>query len=344
MSQFLEYFGSCTAAILRDSQIRGTAFFASPDFLVTCAHVVEGLGDRVEVSCGGIKATGSLFAKGNPRSLLESRPGDSLHPDLAIIRFPSDSFPADKKISCVLLEEETPRLDEPLYTYGHAAGEYAQNGEALLLNYEGPAQDLLGRNMLKLRQGNVRAGMSGAPLLNRRTGSVCGTLFASRDVNSALGGRGIPVPYLFSLAPDLKPAHDSFHRANTKWSDLWGAREGAVRLMEFPRGPVVPQDRVGVALIRAVAAVYPTPLKAPAIIMQANRLRQQADGDAGTIDFASIPPPTTASFDYWFHTFLEACLQGPRMLAALLLVMDEWQFPEPAKIERQQILEDLRLP
>jgi hypothetical protein len=340
----LDYFEHCTVAVLRNTQIRGTGFFAAPGYVVTCAHVVDGIQGRVEIRQGKTTSLASVAAIGNPRSLLEPRPGDSPHPDLAVLRLDNDTFAAEGHNPSVLLDDEPLRLDEPLYSFGHSEGEYAENGEGVLLHYEGPANDLLGRKMLKLREGNVRPGMSGAPLLNRRTGKVCGVVFSSRDIQNALGGRAIPSALLFPMSPELKIAHDSFHRANTMWSDLWNKREGAVRLMDFPRGPIVEQDRVGQALIRAIGNTYPTPTLAPTMVREANRLRRQADDDAGLIDFADIPPPTAAPFDYWFGVFLSACLQGPRMLAAILLVMDEWKFPESVQIDRRRLLDHLRLP
>jgi hypothetical protein len=342
-TEFLDYFQRTTVAVLRDGQTCGTGFFAAPGYVVTCAHVVDGIQGQVELRCEGTAAHGSIIVMGNPRSLLQIRPGDSPYPDVAIVSLNGDGHGTATETPAVFLDEETPRLDEPLYSFGHAQGEYAQNGESILLNYEGPANDLIGRKMLKLRQGNVRPGMSGAPVLNRRTGKVCGVLFSSLGVNSNLGGRAIPSSLLLPMSLELKQAHDTFHRINTKWSDLWNGTAGAVRLMDFPRGPVVERDRVSMALIKAVANLYPTPMKAPAIVGEANRLRRQADDGAGLIDFAEVPPSAAAPSEYWYGAFGAACLQGPRMLAALLLVMDEWQFAEPIQVERRKLLDYLRV-
>ncbi|MFC4013561.1 NACHT domain-containing protein [Nonomuraea purpurea] len=59
--------------------------------------------------------------------------------------------------------------------------------------------------LLKLKEGQVRPGMSGAGVLNLRTGAVCGILVATRDRNSDLGGRAIPVRTVLSEFPGLVP-------------------------------------------------------------------------------------------------------------------------------------------
>jgi hypothetical protein len=337
--QFLRHFESCTVAVLRDASVVGTGFFAAPGLIITCAHVVEALGDSITVRWNNDVVKASIEKLGNPRSMGEVQLGGSADPDLALLRveYRQDAVPPS-----VLFDETTPRLSDPLYSFGHPEGPYSENGESLQLTYEGPAYDSAGRCILKLREGNVRRGMSGAPVLSRRSGRVSGVLFASRDIDTDLGGRAFPTSLIFSTFPSVRAPNDLFHKSNNNWANLWFEEEAAVLLSDFPRGPAVDPDKVGMALIRATARLYPTPIKAQAIVREANRVRLQADPKGGMIDEVSLPPPTAASSDYWFIAFSEACLQGPKMLAALLLVMDDWQFSEALQRERRDIIDYLR--
>jgi Trypsin-like peptidase domain len=337
--QFLRHFESCTVAVLRDASVVGTGFFAAPGLIITCAHVVEAPGDSIAVRWNKDVLKASIDNVNNPRSMAEVQPRGSADPDLALLRveYRQDAIPPS-----VLFDEVTPRLSDPLYSFGHPEGPYSENGESLQLTYEGPAYDSAGRSILKLREGNVRPGMSGAPVLSRRSGGVSGVLFASRDIHTDLGGRALPTSLIFSTFPGIREQNDLCHTSNHDWANLWSEEEGAVLLFDFPRGPAVDRKTVGIALIRATAQLYPTPIKAQAILREANRLRAQADPKGGMIDEASLPPPTVAPLDYWFIAFTEACLQGPRMLGALLLVMDDWQFSQGLQRERRDILDYLR--
>jgi hypothetical protein len=335
---FLKHFATCVAAVTDSSRILGTGFFLAPDRFVTCAHVVDGLNGNVLIRCGTTSAKGKILSSGNPKSLLESA-GVANGPDIAIISTDGQISPSHP---CVALDEEKPRLSDPLYAFGHARGEFQANGESLLLDYEGPAYDLQQHEVMGLRQGNVREGMSGAPVLNRRTGKVSGVLYASRDLKQDLGGRAIPIAQVLDMMPNLKAENEEFHRSNLLWRNLWDNNEGAVLLYDFPRGPVVDRNQVSFALIKSVASVYPTPLRAQALLLEANRLRLQADRDAGLIDPANIPPANATAVEYWFGAFNEARLQGPRMIASLLLAMDDWQFSDAIQRERKRILDELR--
>ena len=239
--EFLRHLKDCTAAVLDGSGVKGTSFFVAPGLLITCAHVVYGLGDRINIRWKNNPAVAFVERVGNPRSLIESRKTDSPDPDLALLRLTDTGFGPDVTPPCVLLEDEIPKLTDSLYSFGHAEGEYSANGEAVILNYEGPAYDFSNREILKLREGNVRPGMSGAPVLNRMTGRICGVMFASRDIRDNLGGRAIPSRLVFSMFPNLRAEQDSAQSASRKWIDLWGGRDHVVRrLGPFATVPPLP--------------------------------------------------------------------------------------------------------
>ena len=218
-NDFYTYFSACTVGILSGRNVIGTGFFAAPGRVITCAHVVAALGKRVDIRWNKLTFSGEVEKAGNPKSLLTSDPGASPDPDLAVIRLEQAAFGPETQHPCVYLSGETPRIGDSFYAYGHAEGEYAENGEAVTLAYEGPANDAMGRTMLNLKAGNVLPGMSGSPLLNLRTGRVNAVLFVTRG--AGLGGRGIPISFVLEMIPDLAKPHDEYHEKSSRWVELW---------------------------------------------------------------------------------------------------------------------------
>ena len=116
-------------------------------------------------------------------------------------------------------------------------------------------------------------------------------------------------------------------------------------LDSYPRHPLVPPDYVRRSIIDAYANLIPSAV-APQIVAEANALRKEADPvdpKVTTINETYLTPPLESSpFLYWSNVFREARLNGPRMVAALLLAVDAEQFPPRAKSDRVQLLEKLR--
>jgi hypothetical protein len=81
--------------------------------------------------------------------------------DLALLRVTASS----RRLA--LLDREY-RLDDPTYSYGYPQS--APAGDPI----SGKVIDLDGLGLIKFKDTFVEPGMSGAPLLNLRTGKVCG--------------------------------------------------------------------------------------------------------------------------------------------------------------------------
>lgn len=114
-------------------------------------------------------------------------------------------------------------------------------------------------------------------------------------------------------------------------------------LYSYPIGPRVDPHVIKTQLIEAFAK-NSTGAKALAIIADANSLRREANHDATIIELFDLPPVGAAApFGFWAAAFNLATLHGPRMLAAILLVVDDRQFTEEAKEIRLNILKQLRL-
>ncbi len=101
---------------------------------------------------------------------------------------------------------------------------------------------------------------------------------------------------------------------------------------------------------RSVKAAYAASIdsaQANAIVGEANAFRLEADpadSSVTIIKLGNLPPPLTVGPRvYWEAAFGEACLHGPRMLAALLLVVSDALFPDDARVAREKLLRSLRI-
>ncbi len=202
-----ELLRQCTVRVSVLKKIRhGTGFFVAPGMILTCAHVVEDAQpNEVEVSWQD-----------------EPHPAQSIKRqqdyDLALVRVNVSDHP------CVYLHDE-PMLRDPVASYGYS--DIFPRGDTITGECEGWTQDT--QPLLKFKMAQVRPGMSGAPLLNERTGSVCGIIKQSRDRESDLGGRAIPTTTVLSVFPELGDLQRQFHHQDPRWmNDIM--RESSQRL------------------------------------------------------------------------------------------------------------------
>jgi len=137
---------------------QGTGFFVAPGLILTCAHVVEAAGpDKVvDVHWAGQSIPGQCVKEYfQPKGF-----------DVAMVRVDLADHP------CVLLDEAY-TLGDGMLAYGYPLRSLA--GDQVSLESEdwerSPAASADPPH-LKLKQGQVLSGLSGAPLLNRRTGGV----------------------------------------------------------------------------------------------------------------------------------------------------------------------------
>ena len=178
---------------------QGTGFWVAPGLLLTCAHVVETAQAQslpVEIADVGRTVSGRIVA-------FYPKP----YPDLVLLR--CDEFPNHR---CVYLNADI-ALQDSLYSYGYT--DLQPNGDSATFEYEGPTDTGSGP-LLKLKQGQSRPGLSGAPLLNLRTGGVCGVLETSRDRDSDLGGRAVPITCV-PPEHDLAALQQSYHQQSNDW-------------------------------------------------------------------------------------------------------------------------------
>ncbi|MBK9951629.1 MAG: trypsin-like peptidase domain-containing protein [Candidatus Competibacteraceae bacterium] len=198
----------CTVRLrVPQDESQGTGFWIAPGLLLTCAHVVETAHARsVTVE---IARDREIY----PGRLVEFLPKP--FPDLALLC--CDGL---RDHPCVYLNSDI-ALGDSLYSYGYT--DQYPRGDSATFAYEGPT-DVGPGSLLKLKQGQSRPGLSGAPLLNLRTGGVCGIVKSSRDLDSDLGGRAVPLACIPS-GYDLRNLQQSFHQRHGDWLDCLNAEQ-----------------------------------------------------------------------------------------------------------------------
>ncbi|MBD2120179.1 HEAT repeat domain-containing protein [Trichocoleus sp. FACHB-262] len=182
----------------------GTGFFVASEWILTCAHVVQGAKAKpVQV--------GWQQQENWAQAIVEKVLPDPY--DLALLRvvLPDGVSPA-----CVYLDEEVKSRD-PLYLFGYP-DEGDRQGEPRTFNCDGTTGSETASILFNL--GQVRPGMSGSPLLNQRTGKVCGIVKFTRDRSIDLGGGAIPSCVILEQFPQLRELQQYFHQSNRCWSRL----------------------------------------------------------------------------------------------------------------------------
>ena len=180
----------------------GTGFFVAPGWILTCAHVVpEANGQPVQVQWQKIELEAIV-----ERSLPDPY-------DLALLRV---SWSANCNPPCVYLDEEV-RSRDPLYLFGYP-DEGDRQGEPRTFRCDGITGSDIASILFNL--GQVRPGMSGSPLLNQRTGKVCGMVKFTRDRSIDLGGGAIPTRVILAQFPELQELQRQFHQQHPQWLQI----------------------------------------------------------------------------------------------------------------------------
>ena len=213
----------CTVR-LNFASSQGIGFFVAQNWILTCAHVVKSAGNNsVEVFCKTI----SQNYTAEVTQLYE-------YPiDLALLELQGDSL----QHPCVELDSTEPNINDDLYIFGYPKNgevDYSQ-GDSASFKYEGisykqtsASEDIV---LYKLKQGQVISGFSGSPLLNLRTGKVCGVVHLSRDEDNDLGGRAIAALVIFQYFSEIAKLNQEFHQSKPKGNN------------PFEYGTPVPPDR-----------------------------------------------------------------------------------------------------
>jgi hypothetical protein len=110
------------------------------------------------------------------------------------------------------------RARDPLYAWGFT--EKSLYGESLTPDCEGEGRrgQSFDAWLIKFRAAQTLAGMSGAALLNDRTGRVCGMIRISKDIKTDLGGWAIRASLILENFPELRKLQKDYHKSHPEWT------------------------------------------------------------------------------------------------------------------------------
>ena len=186
-----EFLAKCTVRIQAVGKSGyGTGFFVASDQILTCAHVIR-KNDQI------LKQVKLYWQEEEYQAEVDQVPEDNKNIDIALLKVINL---VNEKFILSLVDDPFATGDE-LYTFGYPDNNV--NGEPGTFEIIGLTGDK--PPLMKFKEGQVRPGFSGSPLLNLRTSKVCGIINKTRDRSSDLGGKGVPVSVIFEHFPELKP-------------------------------------------------------------------------------------------------------------------------------------------
>ena len=198
MDELYQLFQNCTVRLITPSD-RGTGFFVAPGFILTCNHVVK----NTEAKDIEVRWRDNIY------SVVQVEATED--PDLALLQVEIEAHP------CVLLDGEVNPFDQ-LYAYGYPPDKIGSN--SALCQCEGISEN---GQILSIVSDSVRPGLSGAPLLNKRTQKVCGIVKSELKVRlqgstlRGFGGKAIPVAVVFQQWKHLEVQNQEFHQQDSRW-------------------------------------------------------------------------------------------------------------------------------
>ena len=199
----------CTVQVHSEDSY-GSGFFVLPGLALTCAHVVSVRRNRrqkVTIFWGGRAYDGRL-----KRLVPDPCPEEDIFPDLATIDVAVKNHP------CALLGTG---CESGIDVYGWGFGGMGAFGESFSAKVEGLKR--YGRSpertLIKLKEGQISEGFSGAPVLNCQTGVVCGLIKRTRDLELDQGGFAIRTEVVLARLK-LARRQQAYHRENLEWPYL----------------------------------------------------------------------------------------------------------------------------
>ncbi|NJN92228.1 MAG: trypsin-like peptidase domain-containing protein [Leptolyngbyaceae cyanobacterium SL_5_14] len=206
MSQLEHLLQQCTVKLTLPGQSGwGTGFFVAPGLILTCAHVVRKATD--------LQVTVFYSARQDPlSSIVKAKADDGKTLDLALVELSEPLFDHP----CVFLDEEPVAIGQALYSYGYLKS-YTNAAPVRPVN-----EGLTGNTppLLKLQGAQIENGISGAALLNLKTGKICGMVKETRAAGFDLGGGAIPTRVVLEQFPQLRELQREFHQQDQQWTNL----------------------------------------------------------------------------------------------------------------------------
>lgn len=177
---------------------QGTGFFVAPGLVLTCKHVIGNSltpPSPIDILWQGQTFPTTLYALPKTTAL-----------DLALLQVNISHHPS------VLLHGGAEPFSK-LYSYGYP--DLKPQGASTTFDSEGWIGTQ--QELLRLKEGQVRPGMSGSPILNTTTGSICGIVQSTRERSSLLGGEAIMTKVILREFPELVEKQKQFHSQDKNW-------------------------------------------------------------------------------------------------------------------------------
>ncbi|MEU2617480.1 trypsin-like peptidase domain-containing protein [Streptomyces sp. NPDC007157] len=202
----------------------GSGFFIAPNWVLTCAHVVDGAeGGEVTVVFRPGPFSESCAVPGEvaafvPERVHHSSQGDRPAPDLALVRLRE---PVDH--DCLYVSERpTPHYTEGrVYYAGWAFAEGQPQPSDGFLTVHGTIGGWSSDVQMRLGGSELPLGMSGGPVIDPVRGEVVGVLQSRAD--HAPGGTSIGIERLRTLPVPWEAGPEDLHRHDPYQSDLYQA-------------------------------------------------------------------------------------------------------------------------
>jgi hypothetical protein len=178
-----------------------TGFFVTDQLLLTCAHLIPKIaevGQRVTITAADFEDVGTV------RNVF----GADGYPDLLCVETSGDR----RSDAWVYLGPGATYGDE-VYAYGYP--HKRTGGDSFYGRIEGVSDVGTGEELLKFKETSVSEGASGSPLLNHRTGAVCGMIRTASYRND--GGRALPAEVILELLPEVREWQAENAADNREW-------------------------------------------------------------------------------------------------------------------------------
>jgi tetratricopeptide (TPR) repeat protein len=209
MKPLTDLLKQCTVKLSVPGKGHGTGFFVAPGRILTCGHVVSIQGKPVKEPIKVRWGRQDNFA--DAQVIVKHW---FLDPDVALLEF--DDFGSGHP--CVLLDKDKDfqSWDElHAFTYPDKGFPY---GGPVTFQCEGETGDF--PPMIKFKLGQIRPGMSGSPILNRRTCKVCGMIKFTLGRGDISGGGGVPSSVILDYIEKLHTLQNQFHAQDLRWWHL----------------------------------------------------------------------------------------------------------------------------
>ncbi len=222
---------ACTVRVT-GGPMPGAGFFVAPGTVLTCVHVIGDSSDLVvrwERDGQPVRAArvcdrvAVLADRGRPIPAL-----DRDYPDIAVLRIDGlDGHP------CVRIDPEWPSQEDSFQVYGYPEEGGAVQLTPARLTYRG-THGTLPTTYLDLASDTIKPGMSGAAVLNLRSGAVCGVVVASKHAARPDGALAIPWSAIDTDLAGVLAANGAFHLRDRRWDEAAEARRERIRF-RLPR-------------------------------------------------------------------------------------------------------------